>query len=270
MPPFERVSVMPFEVKEVNVNDRTAWMVASTPAVDRAREVVSAEAMEGALERYMQNPVITWQHRADFPIGHAKEGKVTKKQTQLKVYFSAASQCSNEAFGLVSDGTLRAMSIGFNPYSRSFATKKDAPPDFEMIGETLTWKNIDWLETAVVTIPCNQEAIVGFAKGLGLTLDLPQDLTQDEAEEARFLDDLQRLTGGAESVRNYHRHLLKQGLVLTAAHRADLTQAQAVIAEVLEPYPAPDEEPAPQGALSLPTVSALALPTPQGLALPGG
>jgi hypothetical protein len=126
------------------------------------------------------------------------------------------------------------------------------------------------METAICAIPCNPGATIQLAKSLSLPMDRPTEKTKEEAEEDRFLDDMKRLTGGAEAVRNYHRHLQKQGLVLIGEHRERLTQTQAILAELLEPYLAGDGEAAPQGAPSLPNVPTLALPTPAVLSLPGG
>jgi len=88
-------------------------------------------------------------------------------------------------------------------------------------------------------------------------------------EELRFCDDLERLTGSAEAIQNITAHWHKQGRILTAEHRAHITQAQATLTGLLEPHPAPEEEAAPQGALSLPDVVPPTLPEVVLLQMPG-
>ena len=136
-PAFSRIAVMPMEVKELNEADRTFWSFASTPELDRAKERVTTDAMRRAADGYMTNPVITWQHDTDRPIGVARDVKTTKQGTQLLVYITDKTQDGRDAWGLVQDGIIRSMSIGFNPYSRGNKVVKDDPPDFEQTGDDL-------------------------------------------------------------------------------------------------------------------------------------
>ena len=69
MPAFERIKMLPFETKSFDAGTGELVGVASTPQVDRMGEVVSGDAMREAAERYMRNPVITWQHDTNEPIG---------------------------------------------------------------------------------------------------------------------------------------------------------------------------------------------------------
>ena len=73
MPMFERVMLMPFEIKSFSAETGEVVGLASTPQVDRMGEIVSSEAMREAAERYMRNPIITWQHNTDDPIGRGLE-----------------------------------------------------------------------------------------------------------------------------------------------------------------------------------------------------
>lgn len=268
MPTFERVTLLPFVTKSFDVATGELVGVASTPQVDRMGEVVSAEAMQEAAERYMRNPIVTWQHDTNEPVGRGLEVQVTDAGTLLRAYVTDKTDCGRKVRGLLEDGIVRSLSIGFNPYSRSYGPSADGAPDYERAGDLLTWKRIDWLETAICAIPCNPGATIQLAKSLGLNADLPREQTKDEAEEERFLQDMERVRTGAESVQNIHRHWQKEGRILTAEHRLRLAEARDILAGVLEPYPTPGEEPAPQGALSLPQLPDLALPTPQGTPLP--
>lgn len=299
-PAFERLAVMQFKAEEIDTGNRLAWLVASTPTLDRSGERVDQEALAESADRYMRNPVVTWQHDTNEPIGHVKEIDTKPERTAIRVFFSGASARSQAAFGFVSDGTLRAASIGFNPYSRSFGPHPDGTPDYVVSSKeapagmgpqsgSLDWKRIDWMETGLVTIPCNQEAVRQFAKGLGLALpdlgtpeppaepdpELPADTLT--AEDLRCLDDCKRLTGSVEAIRNILTCWHKRGRVLAPDLVAAILDAQAVLAGALQPHveTAQDAGALSGAGLSLPSgrkPGALSLPLrsrqPRHLALP--
>ena len=264
MPQFERLAVMAMEVKEMDQASRQFLGLASTPQVDRAGEVVASEAMEAAIDNYMSNPVITWMHDSSRPIGKAISTKMVRaqggKQTQIEVQLTDKTEAARDAWGLIEDGIVKSLSIGFNPRG---GKKKGDPPAYDMDGETLVWRSIDWLETAVVSIPCNAGAQITFAKGLGLDM-LKPETEQDLTEEERFFSDLARCKGGAEAVRNITKHWRKDGRVLSPEHLEHLLAAQAMLAEALQPYAAvPPTLTLPSGTLSAdgePSVPVLRLP----------
>jgi len=79
-------------------------------------------------------------------------------------------------------------------------------------------------------------------------------------EEDRFVEDLERMAGGAEAVKNIHAHWQSEGRTIDAAHRERIAEVQATLVAVLEPHPAPVEGAAPQGAPSLSSDAADVLP----------
>jgi len=171
--PFDHISVLPMTVKEVNRAERTFWLTASTPKQDRDREVVSNEAMAESRDRYMANPVITWQHDTGEPIGKALDARVTDYETDLFVYITDKTPAAQKAFGLIEDEIVKSASIGFSGFSKLNGPHPDGSPDFELDETgTRTWKRIEWLETAIVTIPSNDESVIhAFAKSLGLEVE---------------------------------------------------------------------------------------------------
>ncbi len=247
--PFERVVVVPFECKDYNSEAHTAWMIVSSEAKDRAGERVAQEALREAWPRYLHNPVWTWAHKAgELPIGHAIDIDFRPAATAVQVAFSDATEMSRAVFKQVTEGTLRAASIGFNPYSKSFGAHADGTPDFETGEEGLVWRRVDWMENAVCTIPCNQEAVREFGKSLGLAMEAPvvapsepPPLTEEEAEaleDARAFDDLKRMRASLTSIENITTHWQqKHGRALSPEYRAELEQASLTIAAILEPHP---------------------------------
>jgi HK97 family phage prohead protease len=265
---YSRISVLPFEVKELSLEERTFWAIASTPQLDRAREVVATEAMMESASRYLANPLITWQHDAATPIGKAMAVEIRDGATWLQVYLTDKTEAGRNAWGLVQDGIVKSMSIGFNPYSRSHGPHPDGTPDYEVSGDVLTWKRIDWLETAVVSIPCNPGATIPFAKGLGLDMELPVAALTDEekqlAEERRFADDLTRGRAALTGAVNIARHWRKERRLLSDEHVATMRQLARDLSDVTEPYPspaaAPEAEDADPCVLRLPERLRLATP----------
>lgn len=170
---FDRISIMPLEIKQADASQLEFWGFASTPQVDRVGEVVTSEAMSEAAGRYLQNPLITWMHDMRTPIGKALEVDVTETGTTLHAKLSDRTQAGRDAWGLIEDGVVRSLSIGFNPYSRALGPSPDGVPDWEDDPDTdvRRWLRIDWLETAVVSVPANPGATIAFAKGLGLDMD---------------------------------------------------------------------------------------------------
>jgi HK97 family phage prohead protease len=301
MPTFDRIGMMEFQTKSFDPATGVFVGLASTPQLDRMREVVSSDAMREAAERYMKNPLITWQHDLSEPIGKAVSVRVTEEGTLLEGYITDKTDDGRKVRGLMEDGIVRSLSIGFNPYSRSYGPHQDGTPDYDVTEEDddrrprIVWKRIDWLETAVCSVPCNPGAVIALGKSLGLEMETPDpepgdaaDLTQkknDEAdtteptagltkaerEEARFLADVERVRTGAVSVGNIVRHWRKEGRDLSPDVISGLTQAVTELRSVLESNPAavvPEAEQAAPCLLTLPAPSAVKLQLPAPLRLP--
>lgn len=293
MPTFERIGMMPFETKSFDPATGVFVGLASTPQVDRMREVVSAEAMREAADRYMKNPVITDHHGG--AIGRGLKVEVTDAGTVLEGYVTDKTQQGRDIRGLLEDKILRSLSIGFNPYSRSYGPHEDGTPDYELVpasekpaatdgygykpwysenADTLVWKRIDWMETAICAIPCNPGATITLAKSMGIDMAEIKGvdtMTAAEKEEARFLADLERVRTGAVSVDNIVRHWKKEGRDLSPEYIAKLSEAHTQLAALLEPYLAAAGDEGEQTApclLTLPKVPTLVLPATPHLPLP--
>ena len=278
---FSRLAVMPFEVKGLDTETATFWTIASTPELDRALERVSTAAMERAAVDYMKNPVITWQHDTWTPIGKALDVRFEDGATWLQVQLTQKTQDGRDAWGLVQDGIVRSMSIGFNPWSRSNKATEDTLSDYEVTGEELTWTNIEWMETALVTLPCNRGAVIPFAKGLGVDTDRPDAEPEDKqvAEEQRALKTIKALHGNMESLTSIITHWYKEGrapskelLDAFAEFRKwqVVMEGQSLRAALVEAYPQLGQETAPGGGLSAdnPSILPPVIVPKHGLALP--
>jgi HK97 family phage prohead protease/HK97 family phage major capsid protein len=126
--------------------------MASTIDVDRAGDIIVADAWtKGGLDNYKKNPVILFNHNYNRPIGRAIEITPTDKGLKLKVKISSGA---GDILKLIKDEVLNAFSVGF--------MVKDA--DFDSKTGIFVIKDAHLLETSVVSVPCNQEAIFSVAK----------------------------------------------------------------------------------------------------------
>jgi len=186
---FDRINVMPMEVKDFSEEDRTFWAVASTPQIDRTGEIVASEAMVEAKERYLRNPLVTWQHSTDAPIGTIRDIAVGNDSTRVQIYITDKTEVARDAWGLLNDGIIRSLSIGFSPYSNLYGAHPDGTPDFEDRDDGIkVWRRIEWLETAVVALPANPGATLTLAKSLGLDMEEKAIVPEVELGAVPFSD----------------------------------------------------------------------------------
>ena len=149
------------EIKAADDDTRTIRGVASTPTADRMGDIVKPEGAKFSL------PVpLLWQHRADQPIGHVTEAKVTKSGIEIVATIaSGVSEEIDRAWGLIKSGLVRGLSIGF----RGLDTEQ-IPNSWGVIFNA--W---EWLELSAVTIPANSEATITAVKQFDLNApELPE------------------------------------------------------------------------------------------------
>jgi HK97 family phage prohead protease len=146
-----------FEVKALDTTRRTFGGWATTPATDRVGDTINS------LGATFRNPlVLLHQHNHDEPIGSA----VFKKPTAKGIEFSAEIPVVNEpgpfkdrcdtAWGEISYGVVRAVSIGFKPIKYAF--KDDGGIDYQ---------EVEIYELSIVSVPALPEAVITTVKSMG-------------------------------------------------------------------------------------------------------
>lgn len=136
---------------------------ASTKATDRVGDIILPEAWtKGGLENFKKNPILLFNHKYDQPIGKATEIEVDENGLKLTGVISKKVP----QYDLIKDGILSTFSVGF--------LIKDADYDREKDGFII--KNAELLETSVVSVPCNQDAVFSLSKSF-----------KDENEYKEFL-----------------------------------------------------------------------------------
>lgn len=170
-------------VKSVDLEARRVTHLITTPAVDRAGDVVDSEGVE--VDNFLRNPVVPINHDYDVRsiVGRAVSMRVERKGITATTQFRE-TDLGTEAMRLASEG-LGGWSIGFTPISRhsikegaqegckvckqrfaAAAEGKDAGDHVPGMYASHFLKS-DLLEYSLVSIPMNQEIINNaVARGL--------------------------------------------------------------------------------------------------------
>ncbi len=139
---------------------------ASTPDIDRYRDIVEPSAFAKALTMFMKNPVLLRSHDPDRPAGKIIEAKITDKGLWIKAIVS-----EEETKRDVQEERMRAMSIGYIPLETDLQHEDGNPFNFETDS---IWdadivrviKSLDLVEISIVTTPANGNALFSVAKSV--------------------------------------------------------------------------------------------------------
>lgn len=144
-------------VKSVAVDTFEGW--ASTASLDRQGDVVLPDAFTSSLKAFLDNGPIYWNHAEMHdplakPIGRAIDAKIARDGLYMKAKWARTPE-AEEVRGLVSDGIVKSLSIGFRPReSRKGEGGANVITDLEL------------LEVSVVAIPANPSAVITASKAL--------------------------------------------------------------------------------------------------------
>lgn len=139
---------------------------ASTSDVDRYRDIVKPEAFKSALETYNRNPVLLRSHNPDRPIGTVESAVIDGKGLKI-----TAVVMDEQTAKEVSDGRMRALSIGYIPLESSlehedgspFNAEKDSVWDSDLIRVI---NKLDLVEISIVAVPANGNALFTLEKSV--------------------------------------------------------------------------------------------------------
>ncbi len=139
---------------------------ASTPDLDRYKDIVLPEAFASALQMFMKNPVLLRSHDPDRPAGTVKSATVT--DGGLKIVAEVNDEKTQEE---ILDGRMRALSIGYIPIETELQHADGTPFNFETDS---VWdpeivrviKTLDLVEISIVSTPANGNALFTVAKSV--------------------------------------------------------------------------------------------------------
>lgn len=150
---------------------------ASTKDKDRWWDVVEPKAFASALERYMTNPIVLLQHKADKPIWVVEEANIDDNWLYIK---AKISQNTDWVVDLIKNGVLRAFSIWYSikDYDTDVRELADGSYDY-----TNVIKDLELYEISVVSIPMNPYALSKSIEDMFEIEEKEADLEETENPE---------------------------------------------------------------------------------------
>ena len=153
-------SVLETKAVEEGAEEVTIRGIASTPTTDRMGDIV--EPM-GA--RFKTPMPLLWQHNHDQPVGRMTFAQPTEKGIPFEAVLPVVKEPGrlkdrvDEAIHSLKYQLVAAVSIGFKAVEGQVERMKSGG---------LRFKQWDWLELSLVTIPANSQAVITAVKSIDL------------------------------------------------------------------------------------------------------
>ena len=169
-----------------SVKELDDWAVeiswyASTKDKDRWWDVVEPKAFASALERYMTNPIVLLQHKAEKPIGIVEEANIDDNWLYIK---AKISQNTDWVVDLIKNWVLRAFSIWYSVKDYETDVRELADWTYDM---TNIIKDLELYEISVVSIPMNPYALSKSVEDL-LEVEESVEEQKEESSEENVVD----------------------------------------------------------------------------------
>ncbi len=189
--------------EDIDVEERTLVGIASSPTIDRHREIITYNAWQ--LENFRTHPVIFISHRHSLEnwIAKALWVKATKKGLLFKAQF-ATSDAAKEIFQTIVDLEMAAFSIGARMVEWSDMTiselpdnlRQDIPKEFKSSDIIRVHKKVELREISVVGLPANPTSVLvaakkGLIKSVDTMNELQSILDEFELDDGSVLDDIE-------------------------------------------------------------------------------
>lgn len=137
------------DFKADNSGSRRIKGFANASTVDRGSEVVEPKAFKSSIDKYMENPIVFYNHDWDSAIGKVVDATITNKGLMVDIEIGKGFEPADKVWAQIEQGILKAFSIGFRPIEMDYDNKS----------EILTIKDMELYEVSVVTIPMNRESL---------------------------------------------------------------------------------------------------------------
>lgn len=219
-PPFGHLRAEAFTPETIDDEAHAVEGYVSTDGWKRDGQRIVPQAWAARLDTYRANPIVTWAHEWwEIPIGLATDLRIDDRGLWARLEFDAEDEMIARVWRAIVTKRVRTTSVSWDGEMLwSFQPRLGDENEFgawvEKPDGNLGWEwraNIGLMETAVVPIPADTDAVFALARSMGLTVSPTSPLAGDALEEDRVMDDLRRLSGAAESLRNYYRHVAKDG-----------------------------------------------------------
>lgn len=173
-----------FEVKVIDVANRTAEFVASTGVVDAHDEVVDQATWQ--LGDYLKNPVVLFAHQSrELPIGKSLFTGLVGGRLECKIEFATEDMNpkAEQVWKMVQAKFLRAVSVGFLPRTYRWEMRDGV--------EVWVWADCILKEISVTPVPANPEAL---AKAKQLAPRASTEAQAREGQEKTIMKTLEQVT----------------------------------------------------------------------------
>ncbi len=155
--------------KEID-GEQTFLAIMSNSSIDSDGEIVIPSGID--ISQYNRNPVLLWQHDRKSPsIGKCSEVGIDANKGLMGKFVLASTQFARELWTLVKEKCINAVSIGFVPvesYVRGGLGFKEACMRFGIDpnakGLNIITTRCILMETSLVTLPANRDALIIAAK----------------------------------------------------------------------------------------------------------
>lgn len=193
------------DIKSVEEQDSGKVIIegyASTPDLDRYKDIVDPKAFKDALDLFMKNPTMLRSHNPDRPVGTWLSAVVSNKG--LKVKGEVLDPQTKEE---VIDGRMRALSIGYIPLSSELLNEDGEKFNFEKddyMNSVRKITKLDLIEISIVSTPANGHAIFTMQKSAKLyfnelaTKSFNNMNTKNNGEEPGKVSEEADVTPGSE------------------------------------------------------------------------
>lgn len=158
---------------------------ASTEDVDLDMEIVTREAMAGAVAGYMSHEgryaTVRFMHDKSRPIGKVVDAQPTKKGLFVKAVLAQGTQAAEEAWNLIEQGVITAFSIG----GKVLEAQREKLDDGRTVNKIT---KLNWAETSIVDSPANRSTMFSvLSKSVDPALDELEELykQKDDKEEKK-------------------------------------------------------------------------------------
>jgi len=152
--PEETRAYSVLEIRSLNDGERVIEGVATTPSTDRMGDII--DPMGAKFDIPMP---LLWQHNHDEPVGHVTLAKAQKSGITFRAKIAKIDEegdlkrLVDKAWQAVKANLVRGVSIGFKPTEFNF-----------MDDGGVHFKEWEWLELSLVTIPANVDATITVVK----------------------------------------------------------------------------------------------------------
>lgn len=122
---------------------------ANASTLDRSNEIVDPEAFKSSLDKYMENPIVFYNHDWDEAIGKVISASINASGLLVDIEIGSGFEPADSVWAQIEQGILKSFSIGFRPLL----------VEVDEYNEALVIKDMELYEVSVVTIPMNRESL---------------------------------------------------------------------------------------------------------------